>query len=164
MVCHVWCNFKARCTCRTTIILGTLKNESLIDSLVPKNCFNHRNIFLNGTNVLSNALSKLVNHLFVKRLKILYYSNHVQLKHLWWAFSCQSLWQGVNWSYLLSKLWYKLQRRRSHDHDTIVSSWVNEVCVSYVHLILLWQLNAFLDIFKYKIILIIFQWLMTVVR
>ena len=46
-------------TCRTIVIFGTLKDDSLeINILALNNCFSHRNIFQNGV----NTLSKMVNH------------------------------------------------------------------------------------------------------
>ena len=41
-------------TCRTTVIFGTLKDDShLIKIVASNNCFSHRNIFQNGVNTLS---------------------------------------------------------------------------------------------------------------
>ena len=51
----VWC-----------VIFRTLKDSSLqINSLASNDCFSNRNVFQNGV----NALSKMVNHFFVKSLK-----------------------------------------------------------------------------------------------
>ena len=57
-VCHVYCNFKIGCTCRITVIFGTLKDGSLlIITLAPSICFSYRNIFQNGV----DALPKIVD-------------------------------------------------------------------------------------------------------
>ena len=64
--CHVWFNFLPGYTCRTTVIYGTLKDDSLlIDILASNNCLIHRILFQNSV----NTLSKMVNHLLSKRLK-----------------------------------------------------------------------------------------------
>ena len=55
-------------TCRTIVIFGTLKDDSLeINILAVNNCFSHRNIFQNSVNTLST--------IFVKKLKFFYSSN-----------------------------------------------------------------------------------------
>ena len=57
-VCHVYCNFKIGCTCRITVIFGTLKDGSLlINTLVSNICFSYRNMFQNGV----DAFSKIVD-------------------------------------------------------------------------------------------------------
>ena len=62
-VCHVWCNFYPGYTCRTIVIFGTLKDDSLlINNLESNNCFSHGNVFQN----VVNTLSKMVNHFLSK--------------------------------------------------------------------------------------------------
>ena len=66
-VCHVYCNFKIGFTCRITVIFGPLKDGSLlINTLASNICFGYRNMFQNGV----DALSKVVDAFFVKKLKI----------------------------------------------------------------------------------------------
>ena len=65
-VCHVYCNFKIGCTCRITVIFGTLKDGSLfINTLASNICFSYRNMFQNGV----NALSKIVDAFLSKSSK-----------------------------------------------------------------------------------------------
>ena len=65
-VCHVYCNFKIGFMCRTTVIFGTLKDESLlINTLASNICFSYRNMFENGV----DALSKIVDAFLSKRSK-----------------------------------------------------------------------------------------------
>ena len=53
--------------CQIALISGTLKDGSLlINMVVSNNCFSYRNIFQNGI----DALSKMVEGFFVKKLKI----------------------------------------------------------------------------------------------
>ena len=74
-VCHVWCTIKPCYRCQTTLILGTLKDDSLlIHSLASNNYFSHRNALQNGV----HTLSKMVSH-FVKKLKILFSLDHLIL-------------------------------------------------------------------------------------
>ena len=49
-------------TCRSAVMFGTLKDDSLCNILASNNCFSHRNVFQNG----ANTLSKIVNHFFEK--------------------------------------------------------------------------------------------------
>ena len=66
-VCHVYCNFKIGCTCRITVIFGTLKDGSLlINTLASNICFSYRNMFQNRWRFVKNSW-----RLFVKKLKIL---------------------------------------------------------------------------------------------
>ena len=70
-VCHVWCNFLPGYTSWTTIIFGTMKDDSLpINTLTSSYCFRHRKVFQNG----ANSFSKMVNHLLPKILKMSYIS------------------------------------------------------------------------------------------
>ena len=65
-VCHVYCNFKIGCTCRITVIFGTLKDGSLlINTLASNICFSYRNMFQNGV----GALSKIVDAFLLKSSK-----------------------------------------------------------------------------------------------
>ena len=65
-VCHVYCNFKSGCTCRNTVIFGTLKDGSLlINTLASNICFSYRNMFQNGV----DALSKIVDAFLSKSSK-----------------------------------------------------------------------------------------------
>ena len=65
-VCHVYCNFKIGCTCRITVIFGTLKDGSLlINTLASNICFSYRNMFQNGV----DALSKIVDAFLSKSSK-----------------------------------------------------------------------------------------------
>ena len=59
-VCHVWCNFNPgyNLKCRTTVILCTLKDGSLQNSLALNSCFSYRNVFQNGVNALSKMVFK----------------------------------------------------------------------------------------------------------
>ena len=59
--------------CRSAVIFGTLKDDSLrINISALNNCFSHRNVFQNGINTLSKNYSPF----FVKKHKILYGSDH----------------------------------------------------------------------------------------
>ena len=72
-VCHVYCNFKIGFTCRITVIFGTLKDGRLLISTLASNiCFSYRNKFQNGV----EALSKIVDAFFVKKLQILSSSDY----------------------------------------------------------------------------------------
>ena len=52
-VCHVYCNFRIDCTCRITVISGTLKDGGLlINTLASNICFSYRNMFQNGIDAL----------------------------------------------------------------------------------------------------------------
>ena len=52
-LCHVYCNFKIGCTCRITVIFGTLQDVSLlINTLVSNISFSYRNMFQNGVDAL----------------------------------------------------------------------------------------------------------------
>ena len=65
-ICHVYCTFKIGFTCRITVILGTLKDESpLINTLSSNTCFSYRNMFQNGV----DALSKIVDAFLSKSSK-----------------------------------------------------------------------------------------------
>ena len=65
-VCHVYCNFKIGCTCRITVIFGTLKDGSLlINTLASNICFSYRNMFQNGV----DALLKIVDAFLSKSSK-----------------------------------------------------------------------------------------------
>ena len=65
-VCHVYCNFKIGFTCRITVILGTLKDGSLLISTLASNiCFSYRNKFQNGI----DALAKIVDAFLSKSSK-----------------------------------------------------------------------------------------------
>ena len=69
-VCHVYCNLKTGlkigCTCRITVIFGTLKDGSLlINTLASNICLSYRNMFQNGV----DALSKIVNDFLSKSSK-----------------------------------------------------------------------------------------------
>ena len=45
-VCYVWYNIYLGYTCRTTVICGALKDDSLLINILASNhCFSHRNIF-----------------------------------------------------------------------------------------------------------------------
>ena len=62
-VCHVYCNFKLCYTCRITVIVGTLKDGSLlINNLASNNCLSFRN-FQNG----ADDLSKIVDVFFLSK-------------------------------------------------------------------------------------------------
>ena len=71
---HVWCNFWLGYTCWTTVICGTLKDDSL------HMIFQHQTIF-SVTETSSETVSTLChfmeNHFFVKKLKILHSSDHI---------------------------------------------------------------------------------------
>ena len=65
-VCHVYCNFKIGCTCRITVIFGTLKDGSLlINTLASNICFSYRNMFQNGI----DAFVKIVDAFLSKSSK-----------------------------------------------------------------------------------------------
>ena len=83
-VCHVYCNFKLRFTCRITVIFWTLKDGSLlINTLASNICFSYRNLFQNGV----DALSKIVDAFLSKNSKfylvriIRKRSNFASLRH-----------------------------------------------------------------------------------
>ena len=82
--------------CRTTIIFGTLKDDSLkINSLALNNCFSHRNIFQNGI----NTLSKMVNHFLSKSSKFCI---------VWTIRFCSNF--TIMWSkYLSNNVWHRRQ-------------------------------------------------------
>ena len=67
-VCHVYCNFKIGFMCRITVIFETLKDGSLLVNTLASNNFvlATENMFQNGV----DALSKIVDAFFVKKLKI----------------------------------------------------------------------------------------------
>ena len=61
-VCHVYCNFKIGCTCRITVIFGTLKDGSLlINTLASNICFSYRNMFQNGVDTLSKIVDAFLS-------------------------------------------------------------------------------------------------------
>ena len=61
-VCHVYCNFKLGFTCRITVIIGTLKDGSLlINTSASKHCFRYRNMFQNGFDALSKIVDAFVS-------------------------------------------------------------------------------------------------------
>ena len=65
-VCHVYFYFKIGCTCRITVIFGTMKDGSLlINTLASNICFSYRNMFQNGV----DALSKIVDAFLSKSSK-----------------------------------------------------------------------------------------------
>ena len=100
-VCHIWRNFQHGYTCRTNLIFGTLKESFLKIKCLPlNNCFNCRNVLQNGIKALSKMVLK--TQVFVKKLKILYISNHnlVQIlpvcgQKLTIAFKCKNIRQGL---------------------------------------------------------------------
>ena len=58
-VCHVWLNSLPGYTCQTTVVFGTLKDDSLqITNLALANCFSYRNVFQNDVNALSKKGAK----------------------------------------------------------------------------------------------------------
>ena len=58
-VCHVWWNILPGFICRTTIIFGTPKNNSLkINSLPLTTCFSNRNVFKMASKLLSKMVLK----------------------------------------------------------------------------------------------------------
>ena len=60
--CHVYCKFKIGCTCRITVIFGTLKDGSLlINTLVSNICFSYRNMFQNGVDTLSKIVDAFLS-------------------------------------------------------------------------------------------------------
>ena len=72
---HVHCIFYSGFMCQTTVIFGITKHGSLVlDTLASWNCFTCRNLFQNGANDMSECLT--FERLFVKKLKILYSSDH----------------------------------------------------------------------------------------
>ena len=75
-VCHVWCNFLPVYTCQTTVIFGTLKDDSLkINSLAS-------NIFFQSQKRVPKwrqHFVKMINHFFVEKLQILFSSDHTIL-------------------------------------------------------------------------------------
>ena len=65
-LCHVYCDFKIGCTCRITVIFGTLKDGSLLINTLASNIyFSYRNMFQNGV----DALSKIVDAFLSKSSK-----------------------------------------------------------------------------------------------
>ena len=63
-VCDVWRNFQFSCTCRTTMIFGTLKDSSLkLDCFPLNNCFSYRNVLQNSVNASSKMVFKKSNFL-----------------------------------------------------------------------------------------------------
>ena len=72
---HVHCIFYSGFMCQTTVIFGITKDGSLIlNTLTSWNCFTCRNLFQNGANDMSECLT--FERLFVKKLEILYSSDH----------------------------------------------------------------------------------------
>ena len=72
---HVYCIFYSGFMCQTTVIFGITKDGSLVlNTLASWNCFTCRNLFQNGANDMSEYLTR--EWLFVKKLKILYSSDH----------------------------------------------------------------------------------------
>ena len=72
-VYHVYCNFILGYMCRTTVIFGTLKDESLlINMFASNNYFSNMNIFQNGTDTLSKNRWRL----FDTKLQILSSSDY----------------------------------------------------------------------------------------
>ena len=89
-VCHVWCNF----TCRSAVIFGTLKDDSLgFNILATKNCFSHRNFFQNGI----NTLLKIVNQFLSKSTKFCM----VRTTQFCLNFTVTSMWS----KYLSNNVW-----------------------------------------------------------
>ena len=72
---HVYCIFYYGFMCQTTVIFGITKDGSLVLNILESwNCFTCRNRFQNGANDMSECLT--LKRLFVKKLKILYSSDH----------------------------------------------------------------------------------------
>ena len=73
--CRVWSNLQPCCTCRTTIIFGTLKDGSQkINSLSLKNCFSYRNVLQNGVN---DSSKKIKNSFFCQKVQLCYTYNQM---------------------------------------------------------------------------------------
>ena len=72
---HVYCIFYSGFMCQTTVIFGITKDGSLVlNTLASWNCFTSSNLFQNGANDMSECLT--CETAFVKKLKILYSSDH----------------------------------------------------------------------------------------
>ena len=57
-ICHVYCNFKLGFKCRITVILGTLKDRSLLINTLASN---YRNMFQNGVDALSKVVDAFLS-------------------------------------------------------------------------------------------------------
>ena len=94
-----YCNFKIGFTCWITVILGTLKDGSLlINTLASNICFSYRNMFQNGV----DALSKIVDAFLSKSSKF-----HL-VRIIWWCSNFASLWhkhllRNYKWHFRLPK-------------------------------------------------------------
>ena len=72
---HVYCIFYSGFMCPTTVSFGITKSGRLVlNTLASWNYFTCRNLFQNGANDMSECLH--LKRLFVKKLKILYSSDH----------------------------------------------------------------------------------------